>query len=401
MPHITDLIQEVGPYTYVTALDLSMGYYHFRLDDKLCDMSTFMLPFGLFKYRRLPMGLSVSPDIFQERMAKLFADVPYIKVYLDNLLIFSNGTYEDHLAKVKLALDRLKSKNLAVNALKSFWAVEEVDYLGFRLTKNGVEPQAKKVSAIMNMERPKNKRELRKFIGLVNYYRFMWRKRSHVLAPLSALISKNVPFKWTEEQQEAFDEMKRIVSKKVMLAFPDYTKGFELYVDASDRQIGAVLKQGDKTLAFFSKKLNGAQKNYGVGEKEMLSTVEALKEFRTMIYGYPIDVYTDHLNWAYDKTMRNARVMRWRLLLQEYAPTIHYIKGEKNVVADALSRIPFTTDQEEPLSNDDAFAIIEEAFEMVPEKTWRQFYQPITIAELGHEQAKDKYVQTLQRQAPD
>ena len=130
MPHIIDMLNDIGTYTYVTALDLSMGYYHFELDDKLKDLCTFMLPTGLYRYLRLPMGLNISPDLFQEKMEKLFCDMPNMKVYIDDLLIFSNGSYEDHLAKVKEALDRLHQKNMAVNAEKSFWAVREVDYLG-------------------------------------------------------------------------------------------------------------------------------------------------------------------------------------------------------------------------------------------------------------------------------
>lgn len=395
MPHIADLIQDVGPYKYVTALDLSMGYYHFKLSADLAEMSTFMLPFGLYKYKRLPMGLSISPDLFQEKLFKLFADLPFIRVFIDDLLIFSNGTYEDHLKKVSRVLERLHSKNLAVNPLKSYWAVEEVDYLGFRLTRQGIMPQARKVKAIMDMTPPKNKRQLRGFIGLVNYYRYMWKHRSHILAPLSAMVGKNAKFQWTEQHQQAFDEIKRLVSKEVLLSFPDYSQRFELYTDASDRQLGAVLQQGAKTLAFFSKKLTPTQQRYGVGEKEMLSIVEALKEFHTMIFGYPIDIHTDHLNWTYDKTLRNARVMRWRLLMQEYAPTLYYVQGGKNVVADALSRLPFS---EEELSADENFAMTEEVLDM---SSWRDFQQPLTISEIGRAQKKSKYVQSLKRQAPD
>jgi len=96
MPHIADLLQDIGRYSYVSALDLSMGYYHFKLDKKLQDMSTFVLPWGLYKYLRLPMGLSISPDLFQANMQGLLADLPFVKVYLDDVLIFSNGSYQDH-----------------------------------------------------------------------------------------------------------------------------------------------------------------------------------------------------------------------------------------------------------------------------------------------------------------
>ena len=112
-----------------------------------------------------------------------------------------------------------------------------------------------------------------------------------------------------------------------------------------------------------------------------------------MIFGYPIDVHTDHLNWAHDKNVRNRRVLRWRLLLEEYSPTLHYVKGEKNVVADALSRMPFTKDK------DESMAMTDEVF--ARDDTWRRFRQPLTISEMGRAQQQDKYVQQLKRQAPD
>lgn len=394
LPHITDLLQDVGSYKYVTALDLSMGFYHFELDDKLSEMTTFMLPWGLYRYARLPMGLNISPDLFHGKVSTIFADMQGVRSYMDDLLVWSNGSYEEHLEKLDEVLNRLQSKDLAVNALKSYWAVEEVDYLGFRLTTQGVLPQPRKVKAIQNMERPKSKKQLRGFIGLVNYYRYMWRKRSHLLAPLSSMAGKNSHFKWTPECDKAFQEIKKEVSKEVMLSFPDYTKSFELFTDASDYQLGAVLKQDDKTLAFFSKKLNSAQKRYGVGEKEMLSVVEALKEFRTMVKGYPINIFVDHKNWTHDRAFRNDRVMRWRLSLEEYDITFHYIKGEKNVVADALSRL-FIKDL---TSSAEEYYMMDEAFEI---RNWRQFYQPITISEIGREQVKDTYVKQLKEQTPD
>jgi len=195
MPHIADLLQDIGKYSYVSALDLSMGYYHFKLDKKLQDMSTFVLLWGLYKYKGLPMGLSISPDLFQANMQMLLADFPFVKVYLDDVLIFSNGSYQDHMKKVEQVLERLRSKNLSVNARKSFWAVKEVDHLGFRLTAKEVKPQARKIAALMNMKAPKTKRQLRRLIGLVNYYRYMWKGRSHLMAPLTDRTSNNMAFK--------------------------------------------------------------------------------------------------------------------------------------------------------------------------------------------------------------
>jgi len=395
MPHITDMLQDIGNYTYVTAIDLSMGFYHFSLDKEAQDMSTFMVPFGLFKFIRLPMGLSVSPDIFQGAMAKLFVDCPNIKVYMDDLLIFSHGSFEDHMEKVSEVLDRLSKQGMAVNAEKSYWAVQEVDYLGFRLTREGVKPQIKKVEAIRKLKAPKNKKELRRFIGMVNYYRLMWRKRSDILTPLTTLTKKSAVFRWTNEHQKAFEEMKQTICKEVLLSFPDFSQPFEIYTDASDRQLGAVLMQGNKTLAFYSKKLLPAQLNYGVGEKEMLSIVETLKEFKTMIFGYPVHVYTDHKNWTHDKNIRNQRVARWRMTLEEFAPTFHYIEGKKNIVADLLSRHPTSKDE---LSKAEEDMVLEEMFE-IPQ--WRQYLQPITVATIQKEQRKDQTIKQMQVQMPD
>ena len=400
MPHITDLLQDIGQYKFVTALDLSMGYYHMVLDEELSDMTTFMLPWGLYKYKRLPMGLNISPDIFQEKVSKLLAGSKGVKVYMDDILIFSNGTYENHLEQLKHVLDRLAQNDMAVNALKSYWAVDEVDYLGFRLTQQGVLPQPRKVKAILNMEKPKTKKQLRGFIGMINYYRYMWKQRSQLLAPLSEMAGKNKPFKWTDKHDKAFREIKRIVSKRVLLSFPDYSKPFQLYTDASDLQLGSVLMQEGKSLAFFSKKLTETQKRYGTGEKEMLSVVESLKEFRTMIKGYPIQVFVDHKNWTHDtKSYKNDRVMRWRLLMEEYDLTFHYIQGEKNVVADTLSRLPYSIHNSSTTQEENA-NLMEEVFE-VQEAEWRRFYQPLTIAEIGRKQKADKYIKLLTQQAPD
>jgi len=157
------------------------------------------------------------------------------------------------------------------------------------------------------------------------------------MAPLTDKTSKTMAFKWTPECQHSFNELKKLISKEDFLSFPDYTQKFTLMPDAPDRQLGVVLMQNGKPVAFFSKKLNKCQQKYTVGEKEMLGVVEALKEFWAIVLGYPIEVHTDHENWVTDKQVNNVRVMRWRLFVEWFAPTIHYVKGEDNVVADAFS----------------------------------------------------------------
>ena len=158
--------------------------------------SVSLWPFGKYEMQRLPMGLCNSPDIFQEKMSELFDGLEYVRTYIDDLLILSKGTYEDHLEKLEKVLLRLRKAGLKVNASKSFFARPELEYLGYWITRDGIQPLQEKVKAIMCIDEPRNRKELCSFIGIVNYYRDMWIRRSHVLAPLSELTTTKRKWKW-------------------------------------------------------------------------------------------------------------------------------------------------------------------------------------------------------------
>ena len=151
-------------------------------------------------------------------------------------------------------------------------------------------------------------------------------------------MSKKVQFKWTETEQKAFNKMLKIIGKNVLLSYPNFNKKFDIYTDASHTQLGTVIMQEGKPLAFYSQKLHPAQTHYTTMERELLSIVETLKEFRNILFGQQIEVFTNHLNLTY-KQFNTERIMRWHLLIEEYGPTITYVKGQHNIVADALSCI--------------------------------------------------------------
>ena len=315
-----------------------MGYYHIELDLSSKKLCTIVLPWGKYEYQKLPMGLCNSPDIFQEKMSHLFQDLEYIREYIDDLLVTTKSTFQDHLAKLDTVFQRLTDAGLKVNAKKSIFGAHQVDYLGYLITRQGIQPQPDKIRAIHNLAPPKTRKQLRGFVGMVNFYRDMALRRSDILAPLTALTSSKVPFKWTNVHQTAFDKMKMALSQHTILQYPDFSKPFEIHTDASKTQLGAVISQNNKPIAFYSRKLNPAQVNYTTQERELLSIVETLKEFRNILLGQEIIVYTDHKNLT-TKNFTSERVMRWRLLLEEYGPTLTHIPGKKNIVADALSRL--------------------------------------------------------------
>jgi hypothetical protein len=245
-------------------------------------------------------------------------------------LCITKGDLKDHLDKLRLVFDKLQGAGLKVNADKSNFCATETEYLGYILTRDGIKPQAHKVQAILALEPPSNVKELRRFLGMVQYYRDLWAKRSDMLAPLTDLVgecgqtkvtrakgTKKVPWHWDEVHQRAFDMVKTTIAKDVVLAYPDYDKVFEVYTDASSTQLGSVITQSNRPLAFFSRKLSDTQRRYSVTEIELLAIVETLKEFKGMLWGQKLVVYTDHQNLMRDALGPTSdRVYRWRLILE-------------------------------------------------------------------------------------
>ena len=378
LPRILDILQKMERFKYATAIDLRKGYYHIPLDKPTQRLCTTVLPWGKYSYERLPMGIATSPDIFQKAMNDIFGDLPYVLVYLDDILILSNeeDDFQTHLQKIQTVFARLHNMGMKVNLLKTEFFKDELEYLGYLLTPHGIKPLPKKVEAISRILPPKTKRQLRRFLGMVNYYRDMWIRRSHTLAPLSKLVSQKAKWKWGEEEQEAFEDAKRMIKKETMLAYPKFGEQFHIYADASDTQLGGVIMQNNKPLAFYTRKLNPAQQRYSTGEQELLSIVETLKSFENILMGQKLVVHTDHLNLLYRK-LASGRLIRWRMILEEYGPKFEHIEGKKNVVADALSRLDMIPKQYDVIAEDKKTTqlsylsqedILEEVFPMSPKE---------------------------------
>ncbi len=211
----------------------------------------------------------------------------YVQAYLDDLLCIYRSSLEDHLEKLEEVLRRLCDAGLKVNAEKSTFCALEIEYLGYMLTRDGIKPQSNKVQAILAIQPPTYVKELRHFVGMVQYYHDLWARWSKMLAPLTSLVgecghtkvtrakgTKKVPWHWDEVHQQAFDNVKATIAREVVLAYPYHSKVFEIYTDASSKQLGAVITQEDRPIAFFSRKLSTTQRKYSVTKIELLAIVE-------------------------------------------------------------------------------------------------------------------------------
>ena len=340
LPRISEILSKHTGYAYFSKLDISMAYYTFELDDESKDLCTINTPYGLYHYHVLPLGVAQSPDFCQETMEHVLQGILDADIYIDDIGCFGKS-WEQHLQVLEQVVTRLQDNSFSVNPRKCEWAVQETIFLGYWLTPNRLKPWRKKIDVILWLQHPRTVKDLRSFIGAVTYYCTMFLKRAHILTPLTALTSqKSGNVAWSAECQQAFDTIKAILSSDVLLCYPDHNKSFHVYTDTSNLQLGAIIVQDDRPVAFYSRKLNAAQRNYTTMEKELLSVIKTLKEFHTMLFGCrELHMWTDHKNLTYT-TLNSQRVLRWRLFHEDFHPTFHYIPGDHNSLADTLSHLP-------------------------------------------------------------
>jgi hypothetical protein len=228
------ILQELEGFTYATALDLNMGYYTIRLDPMASKMCTIIFPWGKYSYKRLPMGFGGSADIYQAQIMDLMASLKFVRAYMDDMLIITRRTLDEHLQKMETVLTRLQDAGLKIDAAKSLFCAHDIEYFGYILTRDGIKPQPKKVQAIFTLNLPNNVKELRHFLGMVQYYWDMWARRSEILAPLTDLVGecgetnttrmkkmKEKPWRWDLIHQQAFDNVKAAIAKETVLAYPE------------------------------------------------------------------------------------------------------------------------------------------------------------------------------------
>ena len=352
LPHITECLEALAGSNYFSVLDLKSGYWQVPLDSSSRPRTAFATHRGLFEFTVLPMGLANGPAFFSRLMNRILSDLLWERclVYIDDTVVMG-VTFHQHLENLRLVLERIRQAGLQLNPKKCQWFQSSVKYLGHVVSAGGIETDPATTERIRNWPRPESVKELRIFLGLTNYYRKFVLRYAHVAGPLHRLTSKNVRFEWTDECEEAFRVLRNELCRAPILALPDFSEAggrFVLDTDASDRAIGAVLSQRqksgpDRVVAYGSRCLSSAEQNYCVTRKEMLALVHFLKEFRPYLLGKTCVVRTDHhaLQWLQTFREPSGQVARWLQRLQEFDFVVEYRANPKHTNADALSRRPF------------------------------------------------------------
>ena len=350
LPRQDELQDKLAGSCCFTTLDLAQGYHQVLIHPEDRYKTAFTCRQGLYQWKVLPFGLSNAPATFQKMMNSVlqpFLD-SCVVVYMDDILIYSK-TLDSHLQHLDQVLATLAANNLFCRLDKCQFLQPMVEYLGHKFSKEGVHVLPTKVEAILKWPVPQTIKELESFLGLANYYRRFICDYATISAPLTGLRKKNVPFHWTAEHQKAFEALKEATSTAPVLTLPHATSMYSITTDASEVGIGAVLHittaEGNKPVAFYSRALSPAERNYPVHDLEMLAIITALQQWHCYLDGATFTVHTDHHSLQYFHSQPNLsnRQRRWLEFLSQFNLNIKYIKGKENVVADALSRLSINT----------------------------------------------------------
>ena len=346
---ILDCISEKRPTLWST-LDLRSGFWQTALDEETAHKTGFETNEGTFCFQRTSMGLCNAPSHFSCLMSKIFQGLAFetLVIYIDDLLLFARdpGTMVRNLGQ---AFDRLRNANLKLHPSKCNFGVKEVVFLGHRFDSNGYGVNEDKIKIVKNYPVPKNPKQIKQFLGLASYYRRFVKSFSTIAEPLRNLLRKDVPFVWSDDCQTAFDKLKTALTTAPTLALPDFTLPFVLTTDACTTGIGWTLSNkhldgSDRVCSFGGRSLRPNERNWCVSELEGLSMIEGIRANHVYLAHKPFEIVTDHRALIFIKSMKlpsSPRLTRMSLFLQGYNFNIIYKPGPQNMVADALSRIPY------------------------------------------------------------
>ena len=348
LPNIDDIIESCAGSKFFSQLDLASGYWGIPIAEKDRHKTAFSVPKGRFEFCRMPFGLVNAQATLQRKVdvvvKKLHADGHKgVEAYVDNILIHS-VTEKGHMKLLRVVLQEMREWNFSLRADKCEIMHREIDFLGYHLSENSLQPSRDSVDKLLSIPRPSSKKMVQSFLGLANFNRRFVPQFATVTKPLTRLLSKEVRFKWDSEEDQAFNKVKQMLAEYPCLSIPHWSKCFHIDTDASGVATGAILYQLDdqgrkNPIHYYSKTLSRDQVKWSATERELLAIVHAIERFKVYCSAEMV-FHTDHkplVNILGQKDPR-GKVARMLMILEAVDCRIYYVPGKDNIGADFMSR---------------------------------------------------------------
>lgn len=352
IPRIDDTLDSLQEAKFVSTLDLRSGYWQVEMEKNSRDKTAFVTHKGLFQFNVMPFGLTNAPATFQRLMDIVLAGLKWqcCLVYIDDVVIYS-PTFEQHLTDLQNVFQALSTAKLTLKASKCQFCRKEMRYLGHIITQQGIKPDPDLIKSVTQFPQPQKVKDVQSFLGLTGYYRKFIRNYAKIAEPLLKQLRNNQRnnhhLQWSPECTQAFETLKNKLTNAPIMNTPNFEHPFILELDACEYGLGAVLTQeydgGKYVIAYGSRTLNPAERNYGATEREALAIVWATKHFRPYLEGNKIFIRSDckALQWMRNAKDVTGRLARWAMKLAAFQiEEIKYRPGKANANADSLSRNP-------------------------------------------------------------
>ena len=396
LPKVDDVFASLAGGKRFTKIDLKQAYLQMEMDDESSALLTLNTHKGLYKLNRLAFGIASAPALWQRAMDQILQGIPYTQCILDDIIVTGEDD-DDHLRNLEAVLQRLRDAGMRVNRRKCSFFMSAVEYCGHGVSAQGLHKTPAKIDAIKQAPCPRNVSELRSFLGLVNYYARFLPSLATTLHPLNSLLQKGVEWRWTDACKTAFNTVKEQIASELVLTHFDANLPVRVASDASPYGLGAVLSHvmpsgEERPVAFASRTLSAAERNYSQIDKEALGIVWSLKKFHAYLYGRSFTLITDHQPLTaifhpekHLPAMTAARLQRYALFLAGFQYNIVFRKTAEHGNTDGLSRLPLSSSSPPSIDTDDVEAFHISQFDNLPvtaDQVRRATRQDVTLAEV-------------------
>lgn len=352
-PLVTEAFSQIRAKKIFSKIDLQKGFYQVEIKESDKQKTAFTCPFGKYEFNRLPFGLKNAPKFFNNEISKILRRFNNVIVFIDDILVY-DGTLDEHIYSLRQIFRKLSEYNIIVNFEKSEFLTDNIKYLGFIIDHESYRTDLSRLKNFTKWKHPTTRRQLQRLLGKINWYVAFLLNLSGRISHLSDhLKGKAKKINLTDEDMNAVNEIYKELTENAKNYLPDPNSPCDIFVDDSDRGMGAVLSQNKQSIAYCSKKFNDAGLKYSVTEKEACAALKSVIKWQSMICGFKIILHTDSKNNLGKDVDYSKRTDRWKALLSEFDIDYTFIKGVDNIAADALSRmeennicsINFETDQ--------------------------------------------------------